>query len=406
MKKQQNTNVLPADFQKKLKSITNPKELFEFMSQFASPIQPKAPTAPASQKPNYDLDEDDIEFDEEDEDERDTTPNRIETGLVPIAKERVSRTPQQPNNRSAWYDIVTNDTEAMVIDLYARGLTTRDIVNFMKRTQNIELNQPAISSITDKVFPLVKEWLYRPLSACYPVVYLDGIHFKVRDAGKITSKVAYIALGVNQYGQKEVMGIWISETEGSKFWMHVLNDLKNRGVDDILIACVDGLKGFPEAIKTIFPRTDVQVCIVHQIRHTLMFISHKDKKKYADFLKTIYTAPSEGAALDALHEVQKQWPKYASYLEGWEKRWSDLSPFFGYPEAIKKMIYTTNTIENLNRQFRKVTKTTQVFPHDEALVKLLWLCQANISDGWRVAQRNWGEIMAQFTILFPDRIRF
>ena len=218
--------------------------------------------------------------------------------------------------------------------------------------------------------------------------------------------MAYIALGINLYGQKEVLGIWVSESEGAKFWMHVLNDLKNRGVEDILITCVDGLKGFPEAIKAMFPRTEVQVCVVHQIRHTLMFISHKDKKKFADYLKTVYTASSEDAALEALKEVQKQWPQYASYLKSWETRWSDLAPFFGYPESIKRMIYTTNTIENLNRQFRKVTKTTQVFPHDDALVKLLWLAQADITEKWRVTAHNWGEIMAQFTILFPDRITF
>lgn len=401
MRTKNNTNTnanangaLATSFQKKLKNITSPEDLLALAQEMVA-------LKNAASAPMVEEEEDEPEYIEQ------PAPAPVQTSkstsIVPRASAPVI---DEPNTRSPWYDIVTNDTEAMVIDLYAKGLTTRDIVNFLKKNHNIDLSQPAISSITDKVFPLVKDWQTRPLSSCYPILYLDGIHFKVRDAGKISSKVAYVALGINLYGQKEILGIWISETEGAKFWMHVLNDLKNRGVDDVLIACVDGLKGFPEAIKTIFPRTEVQVCIVHQIRHTLMFISHKDKKKFADFLKSIYTAPNEDAALDALHEVQKHWPQYASYLKGWENRWTDLAPFFSYPEAIKRMIYTTNTIENLNRQFRKVTKTTQVFPHDDALVKLLWLAQADITDAWRVTARNWGEIMAQFTILFPERIRF
>jgi transposase-like protein len=314
--------------------------------------------------------------------------------------------PSTPDDQSPWYDVVANDTEAMVIDLYAKGLTTRDIVNHLKKTRGVELTQPGISTITDKVFPLVKEWQSRPLSSCYPVVYLDGLHFKVRDAGKISPKVAYIALGINLYGQKEVLGIWVSESEGSKFWMHVLNDIKNRGVDDILIACVDGLKGFPEAIKALYPRTDVQLCIVHQIRHTVMFIPHRDREKFCDHLKSVYTALNEDAGLQALKDMEKHWPQYAAYLKNWESRWSDLAPFFGYPNPIKRMIYTTNAIENLNKQFRKVTKTTQVFPHDDALIKLLWLAQADITQNWTMPSRNWGEVMAQLSILFEDRITF
>jgi transposase-like protein len=312
----------------------------------------------------------------------------------------------QPNTQSPWFDVVTNDTDAMVIDLYAKGLTTRDIVNFLKRNHGIEMSQPNISSITDKVFPLVKEWQSRPLPSVYAMVYLDGMHFKVRDAGKISSKVAYIAMGVDIYGMKEILGIWISETEGAKFWLHVLNELKNRGIDDILITCVDGLKGFPDAIKAIFPQTEVQVCVVHQIRRTVMFISTKDLDNFCKDLKTVYTAPTEDAGLTALKEVTAQWPKYAAYLKSWEKNWKDLTPFFNYPEPIKRMMYTTNAIENLNRQFRKVTKTTQIFPHDDALLKLLWLAQTDISGTWIMATRNWGEIMGQLSILFPDRMQF
>lgn len=314
--------------------------------------------------------------------------------------------PVVPNDQSPWYDVVSNEMEALVVDLYAKGLTTRDISNHLKRTKGVELSQPGISTITDKVFPLVKEWQARPLSSCYPVVYLDGLHFKVRESGKIASKVAYIALGLNIYGQKEVLGIWISETEGAKFWMHVLNEIKNRGVDDILITCVDGLKGFPEAIKAMYPRTEVQLCVVHQIRHTVMFIPHKDREKFCEHLKSVYGALNEESGLQALKDMEKYWPQYGAYLKSWEKKWSDLAPFFSYPQPIRRMIYTTNAIENLNRQFRKVTKTTQVFPHDDALLKLLWLAQADITQQWTMPNRNWGEAMAQLSILFPDRIQF
>lgn len=377
-------STLPYGYQKKIRGINSPEEVMA-MAKELSGFREKS------------------EFVHEEENKDVFGENSKQTSLVVTTSEPPM--PEEANNRSPWYDIV-NDTEAMVIDLYSKGLTTRDISNFLKRVNKMEISQPAISAITDKVFPLIKEWQSRPLSSCYPIIYLDGMHFKVRDSGKISSKVAYIALGVNLYGHKEIIGIWISETEGAKFWMHVLNELKNRGVDDILIACVDGLKGFPDAIKAIFPRTEVQVCVVHQIRHTLMFIAHKDKKKFADYLKTVYMASTEDAALQALKEMEKQWPQYGSYLKSWENRWTDLSPFFAYPEAIKRIIYTTNTIENLNRQFRKVTKTTQVFPHDESLLKLLWLAQADISEKWRVATHNWGEIMAQLTLLFPDRIQF
>lgn len=329
-----------------------------------------------------------------------------EVAVTPVRAKYSRKNPYVIEQVSPWHDVAGNDTEAMVIDLYAKGLTTRDIVNHLKRSHNIELSQPTISNITDKVFPLVKEWQSRALSSCYPILYLDGMHFKVREAGKIASKVAYIALGINQFGQKEVLGIWVSETEGAKFWMHVLNDLKNRGVDDILIACVDGLKGFPEAIKAMYPHTDVQVCIVHQIRHTVMFIASKDKEQFCAELKSIYNAPNEEAGLDALKEMMDRWPQYQAYLKSWETRWADIAPFFSYPQSVRKTVYTTNAIENLNRQFRKVTKTTQIFPHDDALLKLLWLAQADITQSWVLGTRNWSEVMAQLSIMFPDRVHF
>lgn len=307
---------------------------------------------------------------------------------------------------SPWYDVVGNETEAKVVSLYGKGLTTRDIVSYLKSMHKIEMSQSSVSAITDKVFPLVKEWQSRPLFPCYPILYLDGLYFKVRESGKIVSKFAYIALGINQHGFKEVLGIWTSESEGSKFWMQVLNDLKNRGAEDILIACVDGLKGFPEAIKAIYPAAEVQTCIVHQIRHTIKFLPHKDRKKFCEDLRPVYGAPSEEAGLQALKEMEEQWPQYRPYLKSWENRWADLSVFFSYPEQIRRTIYTTNAIENLNRQFRKVTKTTTIFPHDDSLLKLLWLAQADITQKWTMPVRNWGAIMAQLAILFPDRVQF
>jgi putative transposase len=374
------------EYQDRLKSIRTPEDAAAFAQELIAPMLAGLPKAAPM------LDEPEVE-----ERPRSRMGKRLTAADI---AERANPT------MSPWYEVAANEKEAIIITLYAKGLTTRDISLYMKAHHGMEISQPGVSTITDKVFPLVKEWQSRPLSSCYSVVYLDGMHFKVRDGGKIASKVAYVALGVNQYGMKEVLGIWISESESAKFWMGVLNDLKNRGVDDILVVCVDGLKGFPEAIKAIYPQTEVQVCVVHQIRHTVMFIPHKDRERFCKDLMRVYTAPSEEAGREALHEVAEKWPQYKAYLKNWENQWENLAPFFSYPYAIRKMIYTTNAVENLNRQFRKVTKTTTVFPHDESLSKLLWLAQADISNGRIHAVRNWSEIMAQLSIVFPDRIRF
>ena len=379
------SNVLSyADYQKKLQHLNSPEEIAAFAQELIAPALVRLGQSSATET--------------EEVEEEDTS-----VSVCKIPKLKMSRKTVMTN---PWHDLVGNENDAMVIDLYAKGLTTRDIANYMRNNHGVEMSQPSVSAITDKVFPLVKEWQARPLSPCYPIIYLDGMHFKVREAGKIASKCAYIALGVTPFGQKEILGIWISETEGAKFWLSVLSDIKNRGVDDVLIVCVDGLKGFPDAIKTIYPKAEVQSCIVHQIRHTVMFIPHKDKEQFCIDLKKVYTAHNEEAGREALHEVMDRWPQYRSYLKSWEDRWADLAPFFSYPEPVRKTIYTTNTIENLNRQFRKVTKTTVVFPHDDSLLKLLWLAQTDLSNKWTMPVRNWGEAMAQLTILFPDRVQF
>lgn len=302
------------------------------------------------------------------------------------------------------YETIDDVMEEKVVALYAKGMTTRDIQVYMQDIYRMQLAPETVSMITDKVLPLVKEWQVRPLSRMYPILYLDGVHFKVRDAGKIVNKCAYIMLGVSDDGRKEVLGIWVGATEGSKFWMQILNEIKNRGVEEVLICCIDGLKGFSDAINAIFPEATIQQCIVHQIRHTMKYVPHRHKKQFCDDLRKIYTAPTEEAGLAALQEVKKAWPQFSLYLKSWETKWPELVTFFGYPEQLRRIIYTNNAIENLNRQFRKVTKTSQVFPHDDALLKLLWLAQHDIAKKWTSAIHNWGEIMTQLGILFPEKI--
>ncbi len=303
------------------------------------------------------------------------------------------------------YETIESGVEEKIISMYAKGMTTRDINVHMQDIYGVDVSPSMISSITDKVQPLVHEWQARPLDAVYPIVYLDGIFFKVRSEGKIVTKCSYTILGITQDGMKELLGIWLSESEGAKFWLQVLNELKNRGVQDILIVCIDGLTGFPDAIKTVFPNAEVQQCIVHQVRNTMKYVPHKHKKQFCADLKKIYSAPTEEAGLMALDEVKQAWPQYALYLRSWEQKWPELSTFFVYPQAVRRLIYTTNGIESLHRQLRKVTKTTSIFPHDESLTKLLWLAQRDITKKWNMALRNWSEVIGQLSIMFPDRIK-
>lgn len=302
------------------------------------------------------------------------------------------------------YQTVQSDVEQKIVAMYAKGLTTRDINGYLQDIYGIEVSAESVSNITDKVLPLVKEWQTRPLSPQYPFVYLDGIHFKVRENGRIMNKCGYILLGVNTDGLKEILGIYISQTEGAKFWMQVLTEVKNRGVKDILICCVDGLTGFPEAIRAVFPDAVIQRCLVHQVRNSAKYVSHAHKDQFCQDLKTIYTAPTEEAGMTALQAVTLKWPQYKAALQSWETHWSELCPLFGYPQEIRKIMYTTNTIESLNRQFRKVTKTTSAFPHDDSLLKLLWLAQEDITRKWTMPVAHWGTIRLQLNVLFPHRV--
>lgn len=302
------------------------------------------------------------------------------------------------------YETIESGVEEKIVSMYAKGMTTRDIRSHMQDIYGVDISADMVSNITDKVLPLVKEWETHPLEKIYPIVFLDAIHYKVREGGKIVSKAAYNILGLNLEGKKELLGIWIGENEGAKYWLGVLNELKNRGVEDILILAMDGLTGLPEAAKVAFPKTEIQLCIIHQIRNTLKYVSHKEKKKFMDDLKTIYKAGTEKEALQNLEEMKKKWPQYKFALKSWETKWTELSTFYKFPGEVRKVIYTTNAIEGLHRQFRKVTKTTSVFPHNESLMKLLWLAQKDITKKWTSSIDNWGMIVGQLSVMYPERI--
>lgn len=295
--------------------------------------------------------------------------------------------------------------EDQVIGMYAKGMTTRDIAAHLENIYGFEASPTLISGITDKITPIAKEWQNRPLEAVYPIIFMDAIHYKVKQDNRIINKAAYAVIGVNLDGIKEVLGIWIGANETSKYWLLVLNELKNRGVNDILIACVDGLNGFNEAIKAIYPRTEIQRCIIHQIRNSSKYVSYKDLKKFNADLKLVYTAATEDAALAELDRFEEKWgDKYLIAIRSWRSNWEELSTFFKYPPEIRKIIYTTNAMESYNRQLRKVTKSKSIFPSDDALLKMLYLATMDISKKWTQAIRGWAQILAQLSIYFTDRL--
>lgn len=301
--------------------------------------------------------------------------------------------------------VIEEGLEPQIISMYAKGMTVRDISEHLQALYGIELSAASVSNITDRITGEAKEWYSRTLDSFYPVVFLDAVHFKVREEGRIVTKAAYVALGINGEGYKDILGIWVGENEGAKFWLKVCNELKNRGVEDILIVCIDGLKGFPDAIHTVFPQTRIQLCIIHQIRSTIKYISYKDQKAFLADLKKVYGAESEEIALANLEAMQETWKKYAAVLDSWLDKWDSLSTYFCYGYRIRRLIYTTNTIEGFNRQLRKVTKNKAVFPNDDALKKTLYLCTADIVRKWSVPYRDWGETYGQFVIEFGDRAR-
>jgi putative transposase len=292
-----------------------------------------------------------------------------------------------------------------ILSLYARGMTVREIQGHLEEMYGTEVSPTLISSVTDAVIDEVKAWQSRPLDTLYPIVYLDCIHVKVRDAGAVRVKAVYLALGINMAGEKELLGIWIAQTEGAKFWLQVVTELKNRGVQDIFIACVDGLKGFPEAIETVYPKTAVQLCIVHMVRYSLNYVSWKLRKEIAADLRTIYAAATVEEAEQNLNEFEQKWGMaYAPIVQSWRRNWPRIIPFFDYPPEIRKVIYTTNAIESVNMSLRKITKNRGSFPTDESLLKLFYLALNNISKKWTMPIRDWKAALNRFSIQFEDRM--
>ncbi len=292
-----------------------------------------------------------------------------------------------------------------ILSLYARGMTVREIQGHLEEMYGTEVSPTLISSVTDAVIDEVKVWQTRPLDGLYPIVYLDCIHVKARDAGAVRVKAVYLALGINLAGEKELLGIWIAQTEGAKFWLQVVTELKNRGVQDIFIACVDGLKGFPEAIETIYPKAAVQLCIVHLVRHSLNYVSWKIRPEVAADLKRIYQSATVEEAERQLTEFEQKWDgAYPPIAQSWRRNWPRITPFFDYPPEIRKVIYTTNAIESVNMSLRKITKNRGAFPSDEALLKLFYLALRNISKKWTMPIRDWKAALNRFTIQFKDRM--
>lgn len=292
-----------------------------------------------------------------------------------------------------------------IISMYSHGMTTRDIQSHLHEIYGVEVSPDLISDVTNSILEDVKEWQSRPLDAVYPVVYFDAIVVKGRSDGRVINKAVYTAIGINKHGSKETLGLWISENEGAKFWLGVITELKNRGMDDILIACIDGLKGLPEAINTVFPQTRIQLCIVHMVRNSTQYVSWKERKVICSDLRLIYEAPSEKAGLDALEAFAEKWDKkYPMISKSWKNNWENLNEFFAYPMDIRKAIYTTNAIESLNSTLRKVTQKRSAFPTDDAIYKAMYLAINNVSKKWTMPIRNWGAALNQFAIYFGDRV--
>jgi len=295
--------------------------------------------------------------------------------------------------------------EGQIISMYAKGMSTRDIQAHYNHIYGVELSPTFVSNITDRILPRIQEWQNRPLQEVYAVVFMDAIYYKVRHNNAIVNKAAYIVIGIDLEGCKDVLGIWIGESESAKFWLGVLNDLKSRGIKDILISCVDNLSGFSEAIEAVYPLTDVQKCVVHQIRNSLKHVSYKELKAVVAALKPIYTAVNESAAALAMDAFEEQWgKKYPYAVKSWRTNWTELTAFFQYPEELRKVIYTTNIIESYNRQLRKVTKGKSIFPNDESLLKMLYLSTMDVMEKWTGKVKGWRQIALQLAIHFGDRV--
>jgi len=298
-----------------------------------------------------------------------------------------------------------SDIENKIIAMYARGMSTREISEQIQDIYGFEVSAEMVSKITDRILPEIEEWQNRPLDEVYPIIFIDAIHFSVKNDGLVTKKAVYVVLAITTEGLKDVIGIYVGENESSKFWMGVLNDLKNRGVKDILILCADALTGIKDAINAAFPNTEYQRCIVHQIRNTLKYVSDKDRKEFAKDLKRIYTAPNEETGYEQMLEFSEKWDKkYPAAMKSWKTNWDVICPFFKYSKELRKIMYTTNAIESLNSSYRRLNKSRTVFPSDQALMKSIYLATLKITAKWTMRYRDWGMILGQLQIMFEGRI--
>jgi len=300
---------------------------------------------------------------------------------------------------------LSDEIEEKILSMYGLGMSYTDISKHIEEIYQVSISTATISVITDKIIDKVKQWQSRPLDSMYPFVWLDAIHYKIKEGGKYVSKAVYTVLGVNMEGKKDILGLYLSESEGANFWLSVLTDLNNRGLQDILIASVDGLKGFPEAIKAIFPQTEVQLCIIHQIRNSIRYVASKNHKEFMADLKPVYQAVSKEVAQQELQKLDEKWGKlYPIVLQSWQNKWENLSVYFKYPPEIRKVIYTTNIIESVHRQFRKLTKTKGAFPNENSLLKLLYMGIQNATQKWNMPMWNWNLTLSQLAIFFEGRL--
>ena len=330
---------------------------------------------------------------------------RTSFGDVEVSVPRDRKSEFEPQLLKKNQTSISQDIEEKILSMYAKGMTTGDIEAHIRDIYGIDVSDSTVSRITDKILPVAKEWQQRPLESVYAVVFLDAIHYHVRSEGQVVKKAVYIAIGINLDGRKSVLGMWVGENESAKFWTTVLNGLRNRGVEDIFIACTDNLTGFSAAIEAVFPKTEVQNCIIHQLRNSSRYVSYKDMKALMADLKAVYGAVDEQAALDALDVFSEHWDKkYPKISQSWRDNWANLSTYFKYPQEVRRLIYTTNAIEGFNRQLRKVTKSKSVFPTDDSLFKMLYLAMMDITKKWTGRRQDWSRIYAQLTIFFADRI--
>ena len=330
---------------------------------------------------------------------------RTSMGNMDISIPRDRKAEFEPRVVPKYSKDVSPSMEDRILSMYAKGMSLSDIRGHMKEIYGMNLSDETISRLTDRILPIVNQWRTRPLESVYAIVYMDGIRFKVLENSSIRNKVVYAAIGINMDGMKDVLGMWVSENESSKYWLNVLNELKNRGVKDILITSIDGLAGFEDAIKAVYPKTEIQRCIIHQLRNTFKYVSYKDKKEFAKDFKSVYKAVTKESAWNNFIQLKDKWgKKYPLSFKIWEDNWGSLTAYFKYPQEIRTLIYTTNPIESFNRQLRKVTKSKSVFPNDTALLKMLYLVTMDVVKKWTMRQKNWASILAQLAVYFKDRV--